>query len=137
MLTIEDLAVLELADVAHADLVARLSSSAIADLAVVDDHTLLSTDAIGRLLALVALFRLLSRRARRALLQVLGELDLLLRLGSVLLGCDSLAIVVLELLGLLLAQLGLACLALLGDEVVKTISLVIGCALVLALLRLD
>lgn len=128
-LTVEDLAVLELANVAHANLITTLGSPTGTDLAVIDLHTLDDLDAGsgGRLLALLG-----DRGASGALLQVLGELDLLLRLWCVLLSGNSLALVVLELLGFLLAEL-----ALLGDQLIQALGGILGSALVLTLLGLD
>lgn len=131
--TIKDLAVLELANIAHANLVANLGSSASANLAVVNGDTLKDLDAWGSLLRLVACLGLLSRRAGGAQLQVLSELDLLLGLGRLLFRSHSLALIVLELLGLLFAQLGIGLLGLLGDKLIQAIG---GRALVLTLLRL-
>lgn len=127
---VEDLAVLELANVPHGDNVATLSSSTLAELLVIDLHTLdlLDTEGTSGLVAV----------GGRTLLEVLGELDLLVGLG-VLLGLDrsGFAVVLLELLLLGLGQSGLlfAGLALgtLGHHVVKTLLVRLGSALVLAL----
>src|SRR5690606_16966050 len=76
LLTVEHLAVLELADVPHADLVARLDGAAGAELAVVNRDALHHLDAERRLLVrlvallglVVSLFGLVLSRAGRALL---------------------------------------------------------------------
>lgn len=125
-LTIEDLAILELADVAHSDGVAGLGSSTLAKLLVVDLDTLdlLDTQGAGGLLS-----RLLSRLlggGSGALLQVLGELNLLALLGILLLlNGGSLAVVLLELLLLLLAESRLvgSRLGLLGGTLVLALGL--------------
>lgn len=133
LLTVKDLAVLKLANVTHADLVAALGNAAGTSLAVVNGHALDNLDTSSGLLSLLGLLSNLlllsnSRRAGGAKLEVLGELHLLLRLGGLLLG--------LLLLGLLLAQLGLGILALLGNQLVETLSGLLSSALVLALLGL-
>ncbi|KAF1736493.1 hypothetical protein CRV24_002099 [Beauveria bassiana] len=103
---IELLAVLELANVADTDAVAVLDNAAGANLAVVNGDALNDLDTNSSL-----------GRAARTLLKVLGELNLL----SVLLvvSSDSLALVVLELLLLLLGELGVV----LGNQLVKVLSL--------------
>ena len=126
---VEDLAVLELADVAHADLVATLGGAASADLPVVNGYTLNDLDTT------LGLLSLLGGRAGRALLEVLGELDLLISLSSGSLGLlssDSLALVVLEFLLLLLAEL----LVVLSNELLEALGLLLSGTL-LALLGLD
>lgn len=110
------LAVLELSNVADTDAVAILGNATGSDLAVIDSDALDNFDANSSL-----------GRAGRALLKVLGELNLL---GVLLLvGSNSLALVVLELLLLLLGELSVV----LCNELVKVLSLR-GGALVLALL---
>jgi hypothetical protein len=136
-LTIKHLAVLELANVAHADSVAGLDGTAGAKLAVVDGDTLNNLHTKGTLLVALVL-GLVLRGTGRALLQVLGELNLLVTLGRrrllrLGLGGDRLALVVLELLLLLLAEL----LLVLGHHLVETLGLLLGGPLVLALLGLD
>lgn len=122
---VEDLAVLELTNVTHGNGVTALGGNTLTKLLVVDlDATdLLHSKSAGGLVT----------GGGRALLEVLGELNLLIRLG-LLLGLDgsSGAIVLLELL-LLSLLLGLADLALgaLGDLVIK--ALLLSGALVLSL----
>ena len=122
---VEDLAVLELTNVAHGNDVASLGSNTLTELLVVnlDATNLLHSKSAGGLVT----------GGGRALLEVLGELNLLVGLG-LLLGLDgsSGAIVLLELL-LLSLLLGLAGLALgaLGDLVIK--ALLLSGALVLSL----
>jgi hypothetical protein len=130
-LTIEQLAVKKLANVAHADLVAVLDSATSADLSVVNGDALDDLDTGGGGLLVSGLLGLLLGRASRALLKLLGELNLLIGLGrgGRLLG-SSLR---LELLLLLFAEL----LAILGHQFVETLSLLLSRALVLALLGLD
>lgn len=142
LVAVEDLAVLELANVAHADTVTLLGCRAASDLLVVNCHAVDGLDASGSLW-LLSLFGLGSggRRASGALLKVLCELDLLVGsfwglplLESDLIGSDRLASVVLQLLLLLLAEL----LRGVGDQVIKSggtfIGTLLGGALVLALL---
>lgn len=122
---VEDLAVLELTNVAHGNDVASLGSNTLTELLVVnlDATNLFHSKSAGGLIT----------GRGRALLEVLGELNLLVGLG-LLLGLDSSsgAIVLLELL-LLSLLLGLAGLALgaLGDLVIK--ALLLSGALVLSL----
>lgn len=125
---VEDLAVLELSDIAHANLVAVLDGAASADLSVVNGDARDDLDTTSSLLPGVL------GGAGRALLEVLGELNLLVTLGGGLLGLgllsgNSLTLVGLELLLLLLAEL----LLVLGDHLVKALGLLFGSAL-LALL---
>lgn len=111
-LTVENLAVLELSDVAHADTVAVLGSTAGTDLPVVDGDALDDLDGGDGLLVL----ELILGRASRTLLEVLGELDLLVGLG-LLLGLLLLRLLLLGLLNLLLLLLLLAeLLVVLGDH---------------------
>ncbi|KAI6761048.1 hypothetical protein HG531_001601 [Fusarium graminearum] len=114
-----------LADVSDTNSVAALDSAAVANSSVVNGNALDNLDTGGRL-GVLGLLGLLSSRTGRALLKVLGELNLLGVL--LLLGSDSLALVVLELLLLLLGELSI----LLGDELVKASGLLSG-ALVLSL----
>ena len=119
-LTIEDLAVLELSDVAHADTVAVLGSTAGTNLPVVDSDALDDLDGGDGLLVL----KLVLGRASRTLLEVLGELDLLvglgLLLGLLLLRLLLLRLLLLGLLNLLLLLLLLAeLLVILGDHGIK------------------
>ena len=142
---VEDLAVLELADVAHSDGVTALGSNTLTKLLVVqlDSTDLLNAESAGGLVA----------GGGRALLEVLGELDLLVGLGlllllllSVLLGLlrlnsGGIAVVLLELLLLGLSQgglLGLGRLGLVGlsHQIIEGDFLLSG-ALVLALLGLN
>lgn len=114
-LTIEDLAVLELSDVAHADTVAVLGSTAGTNLPVVDSDALDDLDGGDGLLVL----KLVLGRTSRTLLEVLGELDLLVGLG-LLLGLLLLRLLLLGLLNLLLLLLLLAeLLVILGDHGIK------------------
>lgn len=135
---VEDLAVLELADVAHSDSVATLGSNTLSELLVVhlDSTDLLNAESAGGLVA----------GGGRALLEVLGELDLLVGLGlllGILLGLNSggIAVVLLELLLLGLGQGGLLSLGRLGlvglsHQIVEA-DLILSSALVLALLGLN
>lgn len=133
---IEDLAVLELADVAHGDNVAALGSNTLSELLVVhlDTPDLLHAERAGGLVA----------GGGRTLLEVLGELDLLVGLGLLLgLGLNSsgVTVVLLELLllglgkGRLLSLGGLGLVSL-GHQVIEA-NLLLGSALVLALLGLN
>lgn len=133
---IEDLAVLELADVAHGDNVAALGSNTLSELLVVhlDTPDLLHAERAGGLVT----------GGGRTLLEVLGELDLLVGLGLLLgLGLNSsgVTVVLLEflLLGLgkgRLLSLGGLGLVSLGHQVIEA-NLLLGSALVLALLGLN
>lgn len=132
---VEDLAALELANVAHADAVAVLDNTAGADLAVVNGDAPDNLDtglALAAVLGLLLRGGLLDGRASGALLEGLGELDALLVL--LLLSSDGVALVVLELLGLLLAQLGLVGTGL-GNQVLEArLGVLSGALLALALL---
>ena len=139
LVAVEDLVVLlELSDVAHANTVAVLGGGTGASLLVVDGDAINDTGTGGSLGLLGGRGGL---RGGRALLEILGELDLLVGLGGrrslgLGLGDDGGgAVVLLHLLELLLTELlgglGLG----LGDHGVER--LVGGGALVLALLGLD
>lgn len=141
LVAVEHLVVLlELADVAHADTVAVLGGRAGAGLLVVDGHAL---DDTGTSSGLGLLSGGGGLGGSRALLEVLGELNLLVGLvgrGSLLglLRDNGGAIVLLHLLELLLAELLAVGSRLdlgLGDQGVEV--LVVCGALVLALLGLD
>jgi hypothetical protein len=131
-LTVKHLAaVQQFTDVAHADFVPVLDSTTCTDLPVIDGNTL--DDLYSGSGLLVSSLGLLSR-VGRALLEVLGKLNFLVRLGWLSLLCgDSFTLVVLQLLELLLAQLGLF----LGNHVIQALSGILGRSLVLALLSLD
>lgn len=133
---IKDLAVLELADVAHGDNIAALGSNTLSELLVVhlDTADLLHAEGASGLVT----------RGGRTLLEVLGELDLLVGLGLLLgLGLNSsgVTVVLLELLLLGLGKGGLLSLGglglvSLGHQVIKA-NLLLGSTLVLALLGLN
>lgn len=142
---VKDLAVLEFADVAHGNDVTALSSNTLSELLVVDlDSTdLLDAEGAGGLVT----------GGGGALLEVLGELDLFVGLGLLLillfsvlldllrLNSSSIAVVLLELLLLGLGQgrllsLGSLGLAGLGHQIVEA-GFLLSSALVLALLGLN
>ena len=129
-LTIKDLAVLELSDVAHADTVTVLGSTAGTNLPVVDGDALDNLDGGYGLLVL----KLVLSRASRTLLEVLGELDLLVGLG-LLLRLFLLRLLLLRLLNLLLLLLLLAeLLVVLGNHGIK---ILLGGALLALLAGVD
>lgn len=131
---VEDLAVLKLADVAHGNSVTALGGNTLSKLLVVnlDTTDLLHAEGAGGLVT----------GGSRTLLEVLGELNLLVGLGLLLVGLGllglnsgSITVVLLQLLLLGLGQNGLLlgglALGALGDQVIK--GLLFGGTLVLAL----
>lgn len=143
-LTVENLSVNQLANIAHANLVTLLASRAAANLLVVNLDAVDSLDTHGRL---GRLDLCLLSGASWALLEVLGELDgllvALLTLGISIFGLlslswSSLAVVLLELFQCLLRELWLLNISLgrLSDQVIKGGAGVefFGTTLILALL---
>lgn len=127
---IKNLAVLELANVTHANAVAVLHGAAGTSLAVVDGDTVDNLDTKSLLLGGL-LSSLVLSRAGRALLKVLGELDLLITLGGgrlLGLSSSSLALVLLLLLVLLLV---------LGNQLVEALGLLLSGSLLALLLGID
>lgn len=125
-LTIEDLAILKLANVSHGNSVTSLGSRALSELLVIDLHAidLLDTEGSSGLVSGLLSGLLVLTRGSGSLLEVLCELDLLVRLGLLLgLNWSSLTVVLLQLLLLLLAQ-GFAVGGglVLGHEVIETLS---------------
>ena len=128
---IEDLAISELSDVAHADTVTLLCRWSGTNLLVVNLDAL---DGPDTELSLSLGGRLWGLRSSWALLKVLCKLDLLgILVGGSGLGSDGLSLVVLELLLLFLAQL-LAIGAGLLHDLVKGLGWLLSGALVLSLL---
>ena len=130
MLTIKDLAVLQLANVAHLDTVTLLGGLALAFLLVINNDAADVARSLGSLLLCLWLGCVDLWGASGALLEVLSELNLLLvaaggvvllNLFSLLLWLssanDSLAIVLLQLLSLLLAEIIVA--VSLADHIIK------------------
>lgn len=149
-LTVKLLAVLQLANVAQLNLVALLGTRTLSDLLVVNDDSIDSPRTRGSLGGVLLVIDF--GRTSWAQFQILGELNLLVLLfavGSLLLvllgsgllrgGCGF-AVILLQLLGLLLAQLGLSIhgflsLGSLVDQVIQGSALlfIFGRALVLGL----